>query len=49
MGTLKVILKKAPAEENTEFTVDGHKVETPFYLVEFNEAGQISRLYDKRK
>ncbi len=47
MGTATVVLKKAPAEENTAFTVDGHKVETPFYLVEFNEAGQISRLYDK--
>ena len=47
MGTAAVVLKKAPAAENTAFTVDGHKVETPFYLVEFNEAGQISRLYDK--
>ena len=29
------------------FEVKGKEVETPFYCLSFNEAGQITRLYDK--
>ncbi len=35
------------AEETAAFSIEGRSMETPFYLVSFNEEGQISRLYDK--
>lgn len=49
MGS-KVITVEKGAEQgkSTAFVVNNRTVETPFYNVEFNEIGQISRLYDKR-
>lgn len=32
---------------NIPFTADGTRLETPFYQIELNEKGQLSRLYDK--
>lgn len=36
------------ADKTASFTVDGRKIETPIYLVEFNEKGQLSCLFDKK-
>lgn len=47
MGTLKVHFVPGEKEETKAFTVDGREFETPYYIIELNEAGQIQRLYDK--
>lgn len=45
----KTFAAAAAADAASPFTVagDGRSIETPFYLVAFDENGQISRLYDK--
>lgn len=34
-------------EEETVFRVSANSIETPFYVMELNEAGQFTRIYDK--
>ncbi len=34
-------------EEKTVFQVAADRIETPFYVIELNEAGQFTRIYDK--
>lgn len=35
------------AEDTAVFTVENHDVATPYYLISFNEAGQLTRIYDR--
>ncbi|MDO4293568.1 MAG: alpha-mannosidase [Eubacteriales bacterium] len=37
----------AQKTESAPFLAEGRRIETPFYVLELNEAGQIARLYDK--
>lgn len=48
MGT-KVIrfVPDAPSVSGNPFSVEGQRLETPYYVIELNDAGQITRLYDK--
>ena len=48
MGTAVIRLEEgedAPGQQ--AFTMSEREIETPFYLINLNEAGQITRLYDK--
>lgn len=45
--TLKPSLE--PAEEASPFTIRGNSIETPFFAVDFDEKGFITRLYDKEE
>lgn len=48
MGMKKIIFESEMAgPEECAFTVDGKNIDTPFYHVVLNEAGQIASLYDK--
>ncbi|MDO5410543.1 MAG: alpha-mannosidase [Lachnospiraceae bacterium] len=48
MGSKVIRLEEtAEAAKAASFTVNGREIETPFYQITLNEAGQISRLYDK--
>lgn len=52
MGTVCVTLEEGDAAENgaheeTRFVINGRRIETPFYKLELNGAGQITRLFDK--
>ncbi len=50
MGTAVILFEEAGAEAAQEapaFTVRGKEIETPYYLVNCNEYGQIIRIYDK--
>lgn len=52
MGSLVIEYQKEAGnnsqEEETLFSVNGKEAETPWYSVAFNDAGQMTRLYDKR-
>ncbi|MFC3770241.1 alpha-mannosidase [Paenibacillus sp. GCM10012303] len=51
MGYTTIRMEDAAAPAAAEapaFTFEGRSVSTPFYEIEWNEAGQIARLYDKR-
>lgn len=48
MGMEKITFEPAVAEpEESVFTIDGKEINTPFYHMVLNEAGQIVSLYDK--
>ena len=40
-------LSAEPAEVTTPFAQAGNRLETPYYVVELDESGLFSRLYDK--
>jgi alpha-mannosidase len=43
-----VAVDDAPTPAEDPFEVTGNRLETPFYRLEWNEHGQISRLFDRR-
>ena len=50
MGAVCVTLEEGEEpgmHEDTRFVINGRRIETPFYKLELNEAGQITRLFDK--
>lgn len=48
MSSMSIHLERGHVvSPDTEFSVQGKEIETPFYRMTLNEAGQISRLYDK--
>ncbi|MDY2626878.1 MAG: glycoside hydrolase family 38 C-terminal domain-containing protein [Lachnospiraceae bacterium] len=48
MSSMSIHLERGHVvSPDTEFSVQGKEIETPFYHMTLNEAGQISRLYDK--
>lgn len=49
MGGTVICLEEGSAEPQKAAPIDisAQKIETPFYTIELNEAGQITRLYDK--
>ena len=48
-GVMHLIVgEEAPAPEPDPFEVSGNRLETPFYLLEWNEQGHISRLFDRK-
>lgn len=50
MGWRQITVQESgEPEEKSAFwlSVDGHKIETPFYVIELNDFGQITGLYDK--
>lgn len=46
MSEIRFVPGETAAKESA-FYVEGRTFETPYYTIELNEAGQISRLYDK--
>ncbi len=40
-------IREENGHEDEVFKVQGRSVQTPFYQIDFNESGQIGRLYDK--
>lgn len=40
-------VKEQPSERKSPFSVKGQRIETPYYVMELNEAGQIAGLFDK--
>lgn len=46
-GTVIHFEESAAAGKTQTFEVSNEKIETPFYTIEMNEAGQLTRLYDK--
>lgn len=50
MGYRTIYLEKGnQVSENSVFTVNGKKIETPFYSICLNDYGQLTRLYDKQE
>jgi len=50
MGYKTIYFEKGKQEsENSVFTVNGKKIETPFYSICLNDYGQLTRLYDKQE
>lgn len=48
VGGAVIHLEKGTSDaQESAFEISAEKMETPFYTIELNEAGQITRLYDK--
>lgn len=45
-GTEVTSISRSDAGDSP-FSMEGHRIETPFYVIELNEKGQICRLYDR--
>lgn len=42
-----IVFEEREIEEQSPFVFDGKELETPYYQISFNEAGQMERLFDK--